>query len=55
MNEEQKRAVQDARNDYMIEQAKLRVWAYRMFVALTLLGLGWKFFYVPIYGERAKN
>ena len=47
-----KRAWDDAQDDYLIEQAKLRKWAYRMFVALTLLGFGWKFFYVEVYGDE---
>lgn len=55
MNDEQKRAWRDAREDYLIEQAKLRTWAYRMFVTLTLLGLGWKFFYVLICDLEPEN
>ena len=54
MDDDQKiqSAWNDAEEDYLIEQARLRVWAYRMFIALTLLGLGWKFFYVEIFGDE---
>lgn len=51
MDDDKKRAWRDARQDYFIEQAKLRQWAFKIFVTLTLLGIGWKFFYVFVHDD----
>ena len=55
MNDEQKRAWKDARGDYYIEQARIRNWAWKLFITLTLLGIGVKFFYVLIYELEPEN
>ena len=39
-----KRAYRDAQRDYMIEKALSRRIAWKLFWAITLLGLGWRFF-----------
>ncbi len=41
-----KRAWQDAHDDYMYEQARIRVLAWKVFLTFLMLGLGYKFFYV---------
>jgi hypothetical protein len=46
---EKDRAWKDARNDYLLERALERKIAWKLFWAITLLGLGWKFFSVEVY------
>jgi hypothetical protein len=41
-----KRAWQDARQDYLVEQAFKRKLAWRIFWVFTLLGIGYRFFSV---------
>jgi hypothetical protein len=43
-----KRAWSDARSDYVMEHALRRKIVWRLFWAITFLGLGWKFFSVEI-------
>ncbi len=49
MNEEQKRAWGDAQRDYVYEHARHRLILWRLFWALVLMGLGYRFFGVEIY------
>ena len=43
-----KRAWQDARDDYLYGQARIRTLAWKVFLAFIMLGLGYKFFYVEV-------
>ena len=46
MNDEQRRAYKDARSDYIYSHAKTRLIAWRLFWAVILMGMGYRFFMV---------
>lgn len=48
MNDEQKRAWRDARQAYVYEHASKRLILWRVFWAVVLLGMGYRFFGVEV-------
>ena len=46
MNDEKKRAYRDAQADYIYSQARTRLIAWRLFWAVILMGMGYRFFMV---------
>ena len=48
---DKKRAWKDARRDYVYEHARKRAVLWRVFWAITLLGLGYRFFGVEVWDD----
>ena len=46
MNDEQRRAFRDAQADYVYFTARKRLIAWRLFWAVILMGMGYRFFMV---------
>ena len=46
-----KRAWKDAQRDYVYEEAVARMILWRLFWAVVLMGMGYKFFSVEVYDD----